>query len=294
MGVRENKIIMQELDKKEVYSLEGLSEEQRKKLSNKSHIHIEDLRNYDYIYYGTCWWCYGNGSRKITAKAIDLFNNEIKREVMKELDKNEIYYVGDLTANQLEELTTKYNVSKDGLDDNCIGFSKTYHEWWYVGKIEDFTNPRAIINATTLFKQEIKKGQVWEHVKTGERVEIDKLEDGYVYLNIGRTANYHSFLMFWELVEERKFTSTYSGNIDLEPLKIKPLFGITSDKVVQSVMNDLNERSRVGVEKYGVTLEREDVDLIGWLKHLREELMDATLYIKRAEIELKKKYGRDI
>lgn len=135
---------MQELDKKEIYSLEGLNDEQRKKLSNKSHIHIEDLRNYDYIYYGTWWWCYGNGSRKITAKAIDLFNNEIKREVMKE----------------------------------------------------------------------IKKGQIWEHVKTGERVEIDKLEDGYVYLDIGRTTNYHSFLMFWELVEEKAKPSQYQIGID--------------------------------------------------------------------------------
>ena len=211
MGVRENKRVMQELDKKEVYSLEGLNDEQRKKLSNKSHIHIEDLRNYNYIYYGTCWWCYGNGSRKTTAKAIDLFKQENKI-IMKELDKKEIYYVGDLTANQLEELTTKYNVSKDGLDDNCIGFSKTYHEWWYVGKIEDFTNPRAVINATTLFKQEIKKGQIWEHVKTGERVEVEKLEDGYVYLNIGRTANYHSFLMFWELVEEETTISPHYNN----------------------------------------------------------------------------------
>lgn len=207
---------------------------------------------------------------------------------MQELDKKEIYYVGELTANQLEELTTKYNVSKDGLDDNCIGFSKNYHEWWYVGKIEDFTNPRAIINATTLFKQEIKKGQVWENVKTGERVEVEKLEDGYVYLNIGRTANYHSFLMFLELVEERKFTSTYSGNIDLEPLKIKPLFGITSDKVVQSVMNDLNERSRVGVEKYGVTLEREDLNLKDWLQHTYEETLDKANYLKRAILELEK------
>lgn len=76
--------------------------------------------------------------------------------------------------------------------------------------------------------------------------------------------------------------------IDLFKQEIKPLFGITSDKVVQSVMNDLNERSRVGVEKYGVTLERDDLNLKNWLQHAYEETLDKANYLKRAILELEK------
>ena len=66
------------------------------------------------------------------------------------------------------------------------------------------------------------------------------------------------------------------------------LFGITSDKVVQAVMNDLNERSRIGVEKYNTTLEREDLSLKDWLNHAYEETLDKANYLKRAILELEK------
>ena len=41
------------------------------------------------------------------------------------------------------------------------------------------------------------------------------------------------------------------------------------------------ERSKRGQAKYGTNLDRKDVDLTGWLNHLQEELMDATLYIEK-------------
>lgn len=59
------------------------------------------------------------------------------------------------------------------------------------------------------------------------------------------------------------------------------------DKYVESVVDNFKNRSKVGIEKYGTTLERKDVDLLGWLNHLQEELMDATLYIERLKSELK-------
>jgi hypothetical protein len=61
------------------------------------------------------------------------------------------------------------------------------------------------------------------------------------------------------------------------------------DSVVESVIEDYKVRSEKGFEKYGTTLERTDIDILGWLKHLREELMDATLYIKKLENELGEK-----
>ena len=58
------------------------------------------------------------------------------------------------------------------------------------------------------------------------------------------------------------------------------------DTIVESVINQFKERSNVGVEKYGVTLDREDLTMLEWLKHLQEELMDATLYIEKLKSKL--------
>ncbi len=58
------------------------------------------------------------------------------------------------------------------------------------------------------------------------------------------------------------------------------------DSVVEQVVNSFNERSRVGIEKYGTTLDRDDLSLVQWLTHLQEELMDATLYIQKLRNEL--------
>ena len=60
----------------------------------------------------------------------------------------------------------------------------------------------------------------------------------------------------------------------------------TSDKIVQSVMNDLNERSKIGIKKYGTTLDRDDLSKADWAQHLYEELLDAALYTKKLINEL--------
>ena len=59
------------------------------------------------------------------------------------------------------------------------------------------------------------------------------------------------------------------------------------DSIVESVINQFSERSRIGIDKYGVTLDRTDLSTLEWLKHLQEELMDATLYIEKLKQELK-------
>ena len=53
------------------------------------------------------------------------------------------------------------------------------------------------------------------------------------------------------------------------------------DRIVDNVINQFAIRSKKGVEKYSVTLERNDIDLLGWVQHLQEELMDAVLYVER-------------
>lgn len=53
------------------------------------------------------------------------------------------------------------------------------------------------------------------------------------------------------------------------------------DSIVQSVIDKYISRSNTGIKKYGVTLDREDLSLVEWLRHLQEELQDATLYVEK-------------
>lgn len=51
------------------------------------------------------------------------------------------------------------------------------------------------------------------------------------------------------------------------------------DKIVQQVVSKYTERSDRGYQKYGTTLEENNKDI--YLRHLQEELMDATLYLEK-------------
>jgi succinate dehydrogenase flavin-adding protein (antitoxin of CptAB toxin-antitoxin module) len=53
------------------------------------------------------------------------------------------------------------------------------------------------------------------------------------------------------------------------------------DTILLSLMSKYFERSIEGQRKYGTNLDRKDIDLMGWLNHLQEELMDASLYIEK-------------
>ncbi len=58
------------------------------------------------------------------------------------------------------------------------------------------------------------------------------------------------------------------------------------DNILLAVMAKYYERSKRGQAKYGTNLDRTDIDLLGWLDHLQEELMDATLYIEKLKKEI--------
>jgi len=51
------------------------------------------------------------------------------------------------------------------------------------------------------------------------------------------------------------------------------------DKIVQQVVDKFNQRSELGIKKYGTTLEENNND--DFLNHLQEELMDSILYIQK-------------
>ena len=55
------------------------------------------------------------------------------------------------------------------------------------------------------------------------------------------------------------------------------------DPVVERVVDKFVDRSDVGYKKYGVTLDKDPSEMLEWLNHLQEELMDAVLYLQKAK-----------
>ena len=62
---------------------------------------------------------------------------------------------------------------------------------------------------------------------------------------------------------------------------------MSKDKIIQSVINKIKNRSKVGFKKYGVTLYDDTQPLDMWLNHIQEELMDAVNYIEKTRMSLR-------
>jgi len=52
-------------------------------------------------------------------------------------------------------------------------------------------------------------------------------------------------------------------------------------KIEDKVCEKIQERAKVGLGKYGTTMERKDLTFVEWMIHLQEELMDGCCYIQR-------------
>ena len=55
-----------------------------------------------------------------------------------------------------------------------------------------------------------------------------------------------------------------------------------TDAIVEKNVALLRARSQVGIQKYKVTLERNDLELIDWLRHALEEALDQANYLQAA------------
>ena len=53
------------------------------------------------------------------------------------------------------------------------------------------------------------------------------------------------------------------------------------DSIVESVIKQFKDRSSVGIEKYGVTLDRTDLTRLDWINHAQQEAMDLVLYLEK-------------
>lgn len=62
-----------------------------------------------------------------------------------------------------------------------------------------------------------------------------------------------------------------------------------TDPIVSMVIAQFRSRSKLGIEKYNTTLAENDLSLVEWLEHAKEEAMDQVLYLERAINEIRSK-----
>lgn len=56
---------------------------------------------------------------------------------------------------------------------------------------------------------------------------------------------------------------------------------LQTDSVVDSVIDQFVSRAKFGKTKYGVDLDREDLSVLEWIEHAKQEHMDAILYLEK-------------
>lgn len=103
--------------------------------------------------------------------------------------------------------------------------------------------------------KKIRKKALKYQKKDGDNLKTDNLLYAFCWEDTKEGSE------FWDKLEEK------------EP--------ILKDTIVESVIEQFKQRSEVGINKYGVTLDRKDLTPLDWMNHLQQELMDATLYIEK-------------
>jgi len=112
------------------------------------------------------------------------------------------------------------------------------------------------------------------NVELKEGMKIKCIEKNFQNLTYGKVYTINT-------IREEKFTikndRLYTSVFNIE--NYTEYFKLLVDPIVEQVKEKYSERSSVGIEKYGITLHENDKD--DFLKHLQEELMDATLYLEK-------------
>ena len=66
------------------------------------------------------------------------------------------------------------------------------------------------------------------------------------------------------------------------------------DNIVERVVSLFRSRSERGIQKYGTTLDKNELSNREWLQHLQEELMDAALYVEKIKSIIDEREGKEI
>ena len=80
---------------------------------------------------------------------------------------------------------------------------------------------------------------------------------------------------------------TKAKEIEEEHLKMLEKHQI-KDTIVESVISQFKQRSEIGIAKYGVTLDRNDLSMLDWINHAQQESMDFCLYLEKLKSEIEK------
>lgn len=59
-------------------------------------------------------------------------------------------------------------------------------------------------------------------------------------------------------------------------------------QVYAQVMLDLRSREKMGIEKYGVSVDKAKLDTLQWMQHAYEESLDHAIYMKKLILEARK------
>jgi hypothetical protein len=54
-----------------------------------------------------------------------------------------------------------------------------------------------------------------------------------------------------------------------------------TDSIVDSIIDQFVERAAFGKAKYNTDLDREDLSILEWIEHAKQEHMDAILYLEK-------------
>ena len=61
---------------------------------------------------------------------------------------------------------------------------------------------------------------------------------------------------------------------------------LKTDYVVDSIVDQFIDRANFGRQKYGIGMEREDLSILEWIEHAKQEHMDAILYLEKLKVIL--------
>jgi hypothetical protein len=64
---------------------------------------------------------------------------------------------------------------------------------------------------------------------------------------------------------------------------------LKTDSVVDSIVDSFISRAVKGKDKYGHTLDRQDLSVLDWIEHTQQELQDGILYLEKLKQTLKGK-----
>jgi hypothetical protein len=100
---------------------------------------------------------------------------------------------------------------------------------------------------------------------------------------------------FWRTIDEgnpngssdkKKVTLEEFLGIDPRLISVTDVDVVKPDPIVESVVNQLRDRSEVGIKKYGTTLDDNNLSTKEWIEHAKQEAMDFVLYLEKLKTTL--------